>query len=141
MIPSIYNLSDFGVLWWKFNQFHMPFLKPKDQSVFHFASLFSVMKVGTSGQNYFNDMRAYIAHQSIEHYKCHSTKGRAAFYDQPFLKVFLKSNALFFGKNKYTNIRKCWAIFLYKTRIFSLKNVQKNIVLSKMAIQDVFNQS
>ena len=68
-------------------------------------------------------------------------EGSGSFLRPPFLKVFLKSNALFFGQNKYTNIRKCWAIFRHKTRIFSLKNVQKNIVLSKMAIQDVFNQS
>ena len=39
--------------------------------------------------------------------------------------VFVKSIAPFFGKNKYTNIRRFSTIFRYKTRIFSLQKVQK----------------
>ena len=42
-------------------------------------------------------------------------RGQAAFYDQPFLSfVFLESNVLFFGQNKYTNTRRFWTIFCHK---------------------------
>ena len=51
----------------------------------------------------------------------------------------MKLIAPFFGQNKYTNIRRFPTIFRHKTRIFSLQKVQKNEVLSKMAIQHVFN--
>ena len=41
------------------------------------------------------------------------------------MKVFVKSVVLFFGQNKYTNIRRFSTIFRHKTRIFSLQKVQK----------------
>ena len=55
------------------------------------------------------------------------------------MKVFVKSVVLFFGKNEYTNIRR--TVFRHKTRIFSLKKVQKNTVLSKMSIKHVFKKA
>ena len=65
------------------------------------------VRVDTSGQNQFIEMSVYIGHQSTEHEKCDSTRGPAAFYNQPFLSyVFLESFVLFFGQNKYTNIRR-----------------------------------
>ena len=39
--------------------------------------------------------------------------------------VFLESIVVFFGQNKYTNIRRFWTIFRHKTRVFSPKKVQK----------------
>ena len=56
------------------------------------------------------------------------------------MKVFVKSVVLFFGKNKYTNIRRFWTIFCHKTRIFSLQKAQKNTLLSKIGIQQIFKQ-
>ena len=64
-------------------------------------------------------------------------RGRAAFYDQPFLSYegFCEINCAVFGQNKYTNIRRFSTIFRHKTRIFSLQKSTKNTVLSNMDTQ------
>ena len=41
------------------------------------------------------------------------------------MKVFIKSVVMFFGQNKYTNIRRFWTIFCHKTRILASKNHKK----------------
>ena len=51
------------------------------------------------------------------------------------MKVFVKSVVLFFGQNKYTNIRRFSTIFRHKIRIFCLQKVQQNT--SKMATQHI----
>ena len=51
-------------------------------------------------------MRAYVVKQSTEHQKWDSTMGRAAFYDQPFLRYegFCKISCAVFRANKNTQI-------------------------------------
>ena len=78
------------------------------------------LRVDASGQNEFIEMRVCIVHESIEHEKWDSMRGRAAFYNQPFLSyVFVESLVLFFGQNKYTNIR-FRTIFRHEKRAFIL---------------------
>ena len=49
------------------------------------------------------------------------------------MEVFQESVVVFFRQNKYTIIRKFWAIFYENTRGFKLQKSQKNTVLSAMA--------
>ena len=63
------------------------------------------------------------------------------------IKVFIKSVVLFFGQDKYTNIRRFWTIFCHKTRILASKNHKKiqfwvkwlhNIYLAKASGKTLF---
>ena len=74
-------------------------------------------------------MRAYIVHQSIEHLKCDSTRGRAAFYDQPFLSYegFCKINCAVFLEKTYAQIKDFEQFFVTKQGVLAskeLKNIQ-----------------
>ena len=52
--------------------------------------------------------------------------------------VVLKSIVLFFGQNKYTNIRRFWTIFHRKTRVFSLQKVPKKIRFSVQWLYNIY---
>ena len=52
-------------------------------------------------------------------------KGSSSFLRPTVPEFFLESIVLFFGQNKYTNIRRFLTIFHHKTRFFNIQKVQK----------------
>ena len=53
--------------------------------------------------------------------------------------VFIKAIVLFFGQNKYTNIRRFEQFFVRKQGFLASKRYKKSSVLIKIAIQHISN--